>query len=355
MLNLSPSAVLFPSQYGNDLESVALKFPLALYQPFLSDLDGARLSGIQAHITELRDGGSLQAVAGAGQQGRRAAGQGRQAQQAAGQGKQAQQATGQGKKAQQAGSGAAAAAAARTTASPEQPATAERQAAYDPAAAAQRASVPAPASSERQQEQRSRGAPPAAAPAAAAVAAAAMAETSAAAAARGAPAAAAAVPPAPNAEVLAAAQGVLQQLRTLTAAELQQGACTGAFAVLQACILTQAGLCRLALTTPCHLFRPLPKPPLHTPCPSAAAYRRDELPQVQVAQAIYAEVQAALAAVPRLSEVRPHGHGCLLCCWWCKLGEAELAAVLQLCTCFLSCNKSSSPHCNLCALPACGL
>ncbi len=331
MLNLSPSAVLFPSQYGNDLESVALKFPLALYQPFLSDLDGARLSGIQAHITELRDGGSLQAVADAGQQAQQAAGQGKQAQQAAGQGKQAQQATGQGKKAQQAGSGAAAAAAARTTASPEQPATAERQAAYDPAAAAQRASVPAPASSERQQEQRSRGAPPAAAPAAAAVAAAAMAETS------------------------AAAQGVLQQLRTLTAAELQQGACTGAFAVLQACILTQAGLCRLALTTPCHLFRPLPKPPLHTPCPSAAAYRRDELPQVQVAQAIYAEVQAALAAVPRLSEVRPHGHGCLLCCWWCKLGEAELAAVLQLCTCFLSCNKSSSPHCNLCALPACGL
>lgn len=292
-----------PVQYGNELESVALNFSLALYQPFLASLDSVRVSGIQAHITELRDGGSLQAVADAGQQAQQAAGQVQQAQPVQ-QAQQGEQASGQGKQAQQAGSGAAAAAAARTTASPEQPATAEKQAAYDPAAAAQRASVPPTASAERQQEQRSRGAPPAAGPAAAAVAAAAVAETSAAAAARGMPAAAAAAPAAPNAEVLAAAQGVLQQLRTLTAAEQQQGA----LGLLLCCMhaFSSWGVRACAHDTS-RLFGPLPNPTLYAPCPSAAAYRRDELPQVQVAQAMYAEVQAVLAAVPRLSEVRAHG------------------------------------------------
>ena len=38
-------------------------------------------------------------------------------------------------------------------------------------------------------------------------------------------------------------------------------------------------------------------------------YRRDELPHVQATQAAYAEVQAALAAVLELSEVR------LACAW----------------------------------------
>ena len=223
----SPPAV----QYGDDVESVLLNFPLSLYTPLLPALDGVHLSGIQAHMNALRDGGSLQQVAEAGQQAR----DGEEEQEEGPQEQQEQQQAGGG-----AAAAAAAAAAAGAAARERSPAAANHKAAAGPPAG--RASVPAPTSAERQQEQRSRSQPaaPGAAAAAAGAPPAGVAETSAAAAARAA-AVAAAAPPAAPAQVLVAAEGVLQQLRNMTAAELQNGALNGGHAVR--CMRFGTGFC----------------------------------------------------------------------------------------------------------------
>lgn len=73
--------------------------------------------------------------------------------------------------------------------------------------------------------------------------------------------------------------------------------------VVAACRRDERHMCRLTrhasqLANPC-----LVTFPLNLPSCCAAAYRPDERPQVQVAQAMYAEVQAALAATPQISEV----------------------------------------------------